>query len=58
MTLRFENGKVVFRAGVYNQNIECLWEKDSFETYEDAAESAIKYTLENLISSRNTKQLN
>jgi hypothetical protein len=49
VTLGFDNGKVVFRAGVYNKNIDCLWEKDSFETYENAAESAIMYALKNLI---------
>ena len=40
---------IVFRPAIYNENLTCLWESDNYSTYEQAAEEAIKYCLENLI---------
>lgn len=38
-----------FRVGVYDMSIDCLFEKDNIDTYEDACEYAIKYCLERLL---------
>ena len=44
----FDKGHV-FRYSIYDENIDLLHEEDDFQTYEEAVEAAIRYSLENLI---------
>ena len=41
---------IIYRPSVYDkEDLVCLWESDNYKSYEEAAEAAIKYCLENLI---------
>ena len=42
-------GDVVFKSAVYNDELDCLSEPESFPSYEEAVEAALKYCLERLI---------